>query len=233
MADDDIIKQAAIRRERNKSKNRIGGDLFVDGPRTPIPSPRQDPRGRRSQLVSNGAVSDITDREQPQVDRDLLIPRRMNTHRRSFGNVEKTTYHTTKRSVTDTPCLPFIECKLNGKSVKALLNTCVMSSIINRHMFQHIFGSDENMKFMGDMATGVPITIEERTLQFDFHTRGDIPDVVLGLDFLTSFKCSLNLGDKTLALGSVSDSDYVCTKLISDRELPLRYRTGTNLAASV
>ncbi|OWF54952.1 uncharacterized protein LOC110465856 isoform X2 [Mizuhopecten yessoensis] len=163
MADDDIIKQAAIRRERNKSKNRIGGDLFVDGPRTPIPSPRQ----------------------------------------------------------------------LNGKSVKALLNTCVMSSIINRHMFQHIFGSDENMKFMGDMATGVPITIEERTLQFDFHTRGDIPDVVLGLDFLTSFKCSLNLGDKTLALGSVSDSDYVCTKLISDRELPLRYRTGTNLAASV
>ncbi|XP_060065097.1 uncharacterized protein LOC132545424 [Ylistrum balloti] len=229
MADDDIVKQAAMRRERNKSKNRIGDDLFTDSPRTPMSTPRQEHTGRRSHLGTDIAVTDITDHEQTKVDRDLLIPRRMNTHRRSHGNIEKTI----KRPVGDTPCLPFIECKLNGKSVKALINTCVMSSIINRHLYQHIFGSDENMGFMGDMAIGVPIMVETRTLQFDFHTRGDIPDVVLGLDFLMSFKCSLNLGDKTLSLGSVSDSDYVCTKLISDRELPLRYRTGTNLAASV
>ncbi|XP_033753632.1 uncharacterized protein LOC117336924 [Pecten maximus] len=229
MADDDIVKQAAMRRERNKSKNRIGDDLFTDSPRTPMSTPRQEPTGRRSHKGTDVTITDITDREQPKVDRDLLIPRRMNTHRRSYGNIEKAV----KRPVVDAPCLPFIECKLNGKSVKALINTCVMSSIINRHLYQHIFGSDENMMFMGDMATGVPITIETRTLQFDFHTRGDIPDVVLGLDFLTSFKCSLNLGDKTLVLGAVSDADYVCTKLISDRELPLRYRSGTNLAASV
>lgn len=229
MADDDIVKQAAMRRERNKSKNRIGDDLFLDSPRTPVQTPRQEQTGRRSRLGTDVAISDLPDREQPKVDRDLLIPRRMNTNRRSLGNIEKTS----KRPLVETPCLPFIECQLNGKSVKALINTCVMSSILNRHLYQHLFGSDENRMFMGDMATGVPMTIESRTLQFDFHTRGDIPDVVLGLDFLSSFKCSLNLGDKTLALGAVSDTDYVCTKLISDRELPLRYRTGTNLAASV
>ncbi|WAR01605.1 hypothetical protein MAR_008163 [Mya arenaria] len=56
---------------------------------------------------------------------------------------------------------------------------------------------------------------------------GAIHDLVLGLDFLTENKCSLNFGTKMLEVAGVS------TSFLSEHDLPLKFRNWKGLASSI
>lgn len=226
--DDDIVRQAALRRQRRQHGGRdleAGGfHESISGASSPMSISRNEDflQEHENSLEPVGGTASF--------NRDLLIPPQV-SRRRVFADRPSNIVQQREVPMFGSLGLPFISCMLKNREVKALINTCVMSSIINRHLFQNVFSGDQGSPLQfPEIARGVPIIIASRHIMFDFHIRGDIPDIVIGLDFLTRNKCIVDLGNRTFTVGGY---DGGTTQLINDRDLPPKYRQSGNLAVSI
>ncbi|CAG2247804.1 uncharacterized protein LOC143083637 [Mytilus galloprovincialis] len=202
MADGSIVKEAALRYQRRR-------------PRPLIPVSRDE-----SMEQSESSTTPLS-LEQRTTESFTTVPTIQTLRRPKFVDRQLQFRNTAF-------CLPFIQCKFHTREAKALINTCVLSSIINRRLYQDLFFEEASFQAY-DMARGVPFVINNRLIHFDFIIRGDVPDLVLGLDFFTQLECALDFGTRQFI---VRQDPQVSTTLLCERELPLRYRNVHNLLAS-
>lgn len=215
MADDNIVRQAALRHQR----------------RTRPPGHNRDEHMEESLL--SGVLTEAAHVSNPPTpNRRLITDQNLSTMTLpSLQTLRKPKFVDRQLQFRNTAfCLPFILCKFHTREAKALINTCVLSSIINRRLYQDLFLDDGAFHLQAyDTARGVPFVIENKLIHFDFIIRGDVPDLVLGLDFFTQFECALDFGTREFI---IRQEPQISTTLLCERELPLRYRNGHNLLAS-
>ncbi|XP_041367571.1 uncharacterized protein LOC121382129 isoform X2 [Gigantopelta aegis] len=138
----------------------------------------------------------------------------------NHNDVHYDTHRSTAQPVV-TP--PFVECKVSDVDGKALISTCCKKSLLSKSMFNTLRLPDTRLP---NVYTS--ILLQDRRFDYRFEVRDDIPDIVIGIDFLITYKCVVNFRDMTLSI----DCGALDVPFLEKTDIPLKYRVHRNLAAS-
>ncbi|XP_071099372.1 uncharacterized protein [Haliotis cracherodii] len=203
---EDIVKLAALRQQRRPKTGRSGETTLFN----PKNSTSTEETTEIDDQLGATAVS-------------LESPRSRVTRRRLSGESD---FDDVIGSHESKIPLPFVNCKVSDVDVKALLSTSSKQSLISREMYSKMrsAGSDSRRQLLRAV-----LTFGTKQLALNLEVQDDIPDIVLGIDFLSQFKCELNFRDSAIIMGR---DDDVKLPFLPETEIPLKFRVHRNVAAS-
>ncbi|XP_046582889.1 DNA damage-inducible protein 1-like [Haliotis rubra] len=203
---DDIVKLAALRQQRRPKTGRSGDTTLF--------------KNKKSTSAEESAETN------DQQDATVLLlepPKSRATRRRLSGESDFDDVYGSNENKCP---LPFVSCKVSDIEVKALISTSSKQSLISREMYSKTRSTSSESR--RQILRSV-LTLGTKQLAINLEVQDEIPDIVLGIDFLSQFKCEMNFRDSVLIMGR---DDDVKLPFLPETEIPLKFRVHRNVAAS-
>ncbi|KAL5006940.1 hypothetical protein ScPMuIL_015746 [Solemya velum] len=213
---DDIVARAAKRRQQRPTATRQEATLFTD---------------KEGVVVFEIAPSkQTTVTEQTKGRTRLRHARRQRDFETSQSEDLFSELSDTGSGTTLTTC---IRCKIQDRDTVAVVNPSSPGSLMSRDL-AHGLGSkptstkSQNSKH--DQKVTSSLVLQETELTVDCTIKDNVPDIVLGMDFLTHHMGVIDFGEKILTLKT---PEKLVISLLTEADIPLKYRRDTDLTASI
>ncbi|XP_013409565.1 uncharacterized protein LOC106173111 [Lingula anatina] len=214
-ASDDILEAAAKRQQRKVPHTSTGKDDLINE------------MTKVSLRGSNAQVSDIPDfgsqMERPRTSRRARSRTADNTANDFIDNSQ--------------PLVPFLLCRCQNQDLRTMVDSSSPVSFINKDAFlmcgysldqmekvAFISSTNPSLKIIGRMKN-IPVTVGEKELMLDVFVTESGPDLCFGVDILTTYRGVLNFAKRNLTISGHQ------VELLTERDVPLRYRTGKPAAS--